>query len=153
MKILILFLSFNLLSNVCPTNISNYIKSCTSFTCVKDDSKELKNLLGSNETFKTEVEVKRMKKACYLKFKSEYTGIRVCKFPKKYLPQMASVYGDLKTLEGIKLFETLKKLSEAKDKFEFEKYAHQMNDLENEVIRDQVKLQKIFKKNPKIKKY
>ncbi len=153
MRYLILFLSINLFSKTCPENISSQLKTCTPYTCLKDDTKKLQSILNFNDQIVTEVEIKRSKKACYLKFKSNHTGVRVCKFPKKYLSQMAKIYGKIESVEGIQLFEKLKKLSEANSKEDFQKRSIEIQVLENEMLQKQVKLQKIFSESPKIKKY
>ncbi len=153
MKYLILLISIYSYSETCPKNIGDKIRACENYTCVKDESKKVQKILLSQEKLTTEIEVKKTKKACYLKFKSPYTGIRVCKFPKKFLGEMSELYGEIEEIEGLKMFNALEKLSNSKNKSEFEKYSRNIDILENEMMQKQVKLQQVFSKNPKIKKY
>jgi len=153
MKYLIFIISFYAYSETCPANIGDKIIDCENYTCVKDESEKVKKILSSEEKLITEIELKKTKKACYLKFKSPYTGIRVCKFPKKFLKEMSEIYGEIEEIEGLKMFDALERLSESKNKTEFEKHSKSISIVENEMMQKQVKLQKIFSKNPKIKKY
>ncbi len=153
MKYLILLISIYSFSETCPKNISEKIQSCENYTCLKDESAKVQKILMSEEKLTTQIEIKKTKKACYLKFKSPYTGVRVCKFPKKFLKEMSEIYGEIEEIEGLKMFHALEKLSNSKSKSEFEQNTEDVDLLENRMMQKQVKLQQVFASNPKIKKY
>lgn len=136
----------------CPKDVESKLSKCLDIKCSRDDSEMLNRVFKSKEKFVTNITVKKNKKDCNVKYLSEWTGTQVCNFPLEHLEAIISIMGDSSTSEGLEMFVAMEKLSESKNKEEFNQHNNQLNSLRNKMMSKELEARKFIDQNPKIAK-